>query len=253
MVEVGVERLDRGGRPATVILGQGHEHPAHRGRPRPGAVEDVLAGVDHLLVAGERPIHLAVTHPALVGAGQVVVVGHIEIDAPAPAPTVELGDDPPLGPLRILQAPLERRPRRDIPVAGVRAVVLEHREAGRLVELSQRLEVGEAPGTRQNRRLAEGRRLPRRRDHVVAAPHAPAGQERIAAKIDALGSRMGRKIPPLVEVGGILVFGVEARAEGEDHHFKAHLGGLVDRGPHELGLGGQEMVHERVFSDPGGE
>lgn len=53
VVQVLVERFDGGGRSAAVVLGQRHKHPAHRGCLLPGAVEDVLAGVDNLLGAGE--------------------------------------------------------------------------------------------------------------------------------------------------------------------------------------------------------
>jgi len=64
----------------------------------PRAIEDVLAGVDDLLFAGQRPVHLAVAHAGLVGAGQEVMVRHIEEDPLGAAPFVKIADLAPLVP-----------------------------------------------------------------------------------------------------------------------------------------------------------
>ena len=69
VVQVLVEGFDGRRGAAAVVLGQRDEHPAHARQLVLRAVEDVLAGVDHLLGAGQGPVHLPVAHAALVRSG----------------------------------------------------------------------------------------------------------------------------------------------------------------------------------------
>ena len=128
--------------------------------------------------------------------------------------------------------------------------MFEDGESGRVVELLELAEVVEAPRTRQGRGVSEGRFLARGRDDVVPAADLPAREEGIGAKIDATRAGVVGKGLEAGEVVGRLVLGIEARAEGEDHHLEADLRCLIDRPPHRFGAGVEEVVHERVFRRP---
>ena len=85
------------------------------------------------------------------------MVRHVQVDALAAAPLVEVGDRPPLVPPRIGQAAMAGMLVALADVARIRAVVLQQREAAVAMELVQPAEVVRAPGAAQARRVAERR------------------------------------------------------------------------------------------------
>src|SRR6202041_3734939 len=97
--------------------------------------ENILGLDDFLLLAGQRPIGLAIAHAALAGAGQVIPIGHVEINAARAAPLVETCDDPPLLPLRILQARVAGVIGRGANIAGIGAVLFKDAAASLLKAL----------------------------------------------------------------------------------------------------------------------
>src|SRR5688572_19850445 len=124
-----VEWLDRRCGAATVVLGQGHEHPAHAGAFVPRAVEDVLTRVHHLLATREGPVRLAVTHAGLAAADEEVPIGLIDVHAVRPQRTKELRGEAPLREARVRGAALQWRAGGRVAITGVRPVLLEQVEA----------------------------------------------------------------------------------------------------------------------------
>ena len=191
MLQMILERLDGGGRAAAVILRQRHEHPAHARRFFPGAVENILALDDFLLLARQRPVGFAIAHAGLARTGEKIPVRHIEINAPRAAPLVKTGNDFPLLPLRILEAGVAGMIRRGADIAGIGAVVFQNAAAGLLEKLAELAEIIFTPHAAETRRIAEPRaaRLAGLRiDGVVRRVNRAAREQRIAAQRHAFAS-----------------------------------------------------------------
>ena len=152
-----LERFDGGRRPAALIFGQRHKHPAHARRFFPGAVINVLALDDFLLRARQRPVRLTVAHASLARPRQKIPVRHVQINSPRAAPLVKTGDDLPLFPLRIQQTDMARMIRRGAEVARIRAVIFQNAAAGLLEKLPEFAEIIFAPDAAEARRIAETR------------------------------------------------------------------------------------------------
>ena len=125
MVDVLVERFDRRRRPPTVILRQRDKHPAHARGFLPSAIVDILASMDGLLLSGQRPVDLPVTHPGFIRTDQEIMIGDIQKQSLFAAPTVKLCDRIPLIPSRIVEALMPRMQLALARIAGVRAVVFQ--------------------------------------------------------------------------------------------------------------------------------
>ena len=128
--------------------------------------------------------------------------------------------------------------------------MFEDGESGRVVELLELAKVVEAPRTRQGRGVAEGRLLAGGGNDVGPAADLPAREKGIGAEIDAARAGVVGEGLEAGEMLWELVLGIEAGAEGEDHHLEADLRRLIDRPAHRLGAGVKEVVHERVFRRP---
>ena len=135
-------------------------------------------------------------------------------------------------------------------VARIRAVVLQHAQAGDLNEVFQLGEIIDAPASAQAGHYAKasGRSL----GVVGGGTGAAAGQERVAAQCDALGAGVVGQFLHLFLIVGVAALEIESAAEGHDHHFEAYIRALVHGQADRSRVGAADVHEDRVLGDPGG-
>ena len=112
--------------------------------------------------------------------------------------------------------------------------MLQDIESGFLEEGGDLAEIFAAPDATQAGRFSKDGPAVLARlgvDDVVPVGNTPAGQQGIAAQLDAFGMGVIGQILHPRDVDGILVFHVQSAPEAEDDHFEADGRALVDGGP----------------------
>ena len=121
------------------------------------------------------------------------MIGHVQVEALTPAPTVEVSNLHPLVPAGILPVSVPRMVRGRTRVTRIRTVVLQQGETTLAMELVQSAEVISAPLALEAGRIPKHRLKPGRQDHVIPTTDAARGQERIAPDFHAPTPRIGRE------------------------------------------------------------
>ena len=139
-------------------------------------------------------------------------------------------------------------------ISRIGTIVFQQVESGLLIERVEFAKVVLSPGAAQAGCVAKlgaagfARGLV---DNIVLGADSSTGQQGVATEFDALAVGIVGQCLPLGECVGILVFEVEAAAEGKDDHLKTNLGALIDCQAHGVRVCPTHMHHQRVFRDPG--
>ena len=133
--------------------------------------------------------------------------------------------------------------------------MLEDIQAGLLEDLLQLAEIVGAPVAAQAGGVAEdgvAGRAGSRIDDIDFHTDSAARQQGVAAQLNAIGVGVIRQGSESLDVGGRVVLGVKAAAEGEDDHLETDLRTLVHRRLHRFVVGVAHVHEDRILGNPGG-
>ena len=180
------------------------------------------------------------------------MIGHVQVEALPPAPTVEVSDLHPLVPAGVLPPTVPRVVRGRAGIARVRTIVLQQGETALAVKLVQPSEIVGAPPALKAGRIPKHRLEPRGQDHVMPPTDAARGQKRIASDLHAPAPRIAGEGLGFLQRLRPLVLHVEAAAKTQDEHLETSGCTLVDGIGHRRPVGGHHVHHQRVLGHPGG-
>ena len=238
-----------------MIFHQGDKAPQRRRKALPRTVVVQLAGVDELPVAGQRPVHLAITDAGLRRAAEEVEIRYVQVNAFRAHPAVQFRQLVVLVPLRIVQPLMVGMTGGGADIAGIGTVVLETHHAGLLEESLYLAEIFISPVAAQAGGTAKGHPASPAGtgiDHVHLVADPTAGQQRIATQFNAFAPGI---VHQRLELGDILpgdVFGIGTRTEAQDNHLIARLGALVHGTTHRFGIAGGEVHEDGILGGPRG-